>query len=93
MSRTRLSSKGQVVLPKEIRDRLRWPAGTELDVEAQGEAVVLRARRTRRRTTLDEVIGCIPYHGPPVSLAEMDTAVEQAAREMWDEFERRCGEE
>ena len=54
---------------------------------------MLRARRTRRRTTLDEVIGCIPYHGPPVSLAAMDAAVEQAAREMWDDFERQHREE
>jgi AbrB family looped-hinge helix DNA binding protein len=89
MPRTRLSSKGQVVLPKEIRDRLGWPAGTELDVESEGEAVVLRMRPTRRRTSLDDVIGCIPHDGPPVTLAEMDEAVEQAAREMWDRFEHQ----
>ena len=40
-----------------------------------------------RRTTLDEVIGCIPYDGPPVSIEEMDRSVDEAARAMWDEFE------
>lgn len=89
MPRTRLSSKGQVVLPKEIRDSLGWPAGTELDVAAEGDAVVLRLRPLRRRTSLDEVIGCIPYDGPPVTLADMDAAVARAAREMWGEFERQ----
>src|SRR5687767_3558573 len=82
MTWTRLSSKAQVVLLKEIRDRLGWHAGTELEVESEGEAVV-RFRPLRRRTSLEEVIGCIPYGGPPVTLAEMDEAVEQAAREMW----------
>jgi AbrB family looped-hinge helix DNA binding protein len=89
VARTRLSSKGQVVLPREIRDRLGWPTGTELDVESEGEAVVLRLRPPRCRTSLEEVIGCIPYDGPPVTLAEMDVSVDQAAREMWDEFERQ----
>ena len=87
--RTRLSSKGQLVLPKEMRDRLGWSAGTELDVEASGEAVILRVRRPRGRTTLDELVGCIPYHGPAVSPAEMDRAVDRAAREMWERFERQ----
>ena len=93
MARTRLSSKGQIVLPKEIRDRLGWPVGTELDVESEGDAVVLRLAPKRRRTSLDDVIGCIPYDGPPVSLAEMDESVEQAAREMWDRFERQRDKE
>ena len=87
--RTRLSSKGQLVLPKEMRDRLGWAAGTELDVEASGEAVILRVRRPRGRTTLDELVGCIPYDVPAVSPAEMDTAVDGAAREMWEKFERQ----
>ena len=31
---TRLTSKGQVVIPKPVRDRLRWRTGTRLEVEA-----------------------------------------------------------
>lgn len=88
MARTRISSKGQVVLPKAVRDRQGWPAGTELEVESRGDLVVLRPVRTIPRTTLEEVVGCIPYDGPPVSIDEMDAAVEQAAREMWVDFER-----
>lgn len=88
MVRTRVSSKGQVVLPKEVRDRQGWPAGTELEVEVQGDLVVLRPVRRVPRTTLDEVIGCIPYDGPPVSIEEMDAAIEQAARGTWENFER-----
>ena len=30
---TRITSKGQVVIPKAVRDRLRWRAGTQLEVD------------------------------------------------------------
>jgi AbrB family looped-hinge helix DNA binding protein len=34
---TTVSTKGQVILPKAIRERLRWRAGTELVVEDTAE--------------------------------------------------------
>ena len=37
-----LSSKGQIVIPKEIRDRLNLKPGTKLDLDVQGEKVVLK---------------------------------------------------
>ena len=36
----------------------------------------------RQHTTLDQVLGCIPYDGPPFSIEAMDEAVQNAAREM-----------
>jgi AbrB family looped-hinge helix DNA binding protein len=42
-SATRITSKGQVVIPKSVRDRMRWKPGTRLSVETTDEgAVVLR---------------------------------------------------
>ena len=46
--------------------------------------------RTIPRTALDEIVSCVPYDGPPVSVEELDAAVEQAVREMSEEFERGC---
>lgn len=43
LATTRMSSKGQVVIPEEIRKRLGFAAGTEFVVLAQGEIVILRA--------------------------------------------------
>src|SRR3954468_9977904 len=55
-SATRLTSKGQVVIPKAVRDRLRWHAGTRLVVEASDkDAVVLRAEG-RSPTNFDQLI-------------------------------------
>ncbi len=43
LATTRMSSRGQVVIPEEIRKRLGFGAGTEFVVLAQGEIVILRA--------------------------------------------------
>lgn len=42
MDVTRLSSRGQVVVPKAVRDRLGLIAGQPLVVETEGEHLVLR---------------------------------------------------
>ena len=43
MVRTRLSAKGQMVLPKRIRDELGWQPGQEFQVDREGDRVVVRA--------------------------------------------------
>lgn len=42
MTTTKVSSKGQVVIPAEIRKRLGIRKGQQLIVETQGDAIVLR---------------------------------------------------
>ena len=42
-ARTRVSTKGQVILPKAIRDKRKWAAGTELTVEETTDGVLLQA--------------------------------------------------
>lgn len=40
--RTTLSSKGQLVLPAEVRRQLRLAKGERLSIEVRGDSVVLR---------------------------------------------------
>ena len=89
MAKTRLSSKGQVIIPKAVRDRHGWQPGIELEVEDRGDAVVLRLATHFRPTTIDEVYGCLKYDGPPVTIESMDKAIERETRRMWEEFERQ----
>ena len=42
MSDTIVTSKGQITIPKQIRDRRRIAPGTRLDVTEQGDDIVLR---------------------------------------------------
>lgn len=44
---TRLTSKGQLVIPKTIRKRLRVGPGTEFIVSASGERIVLETLRRK----------------------------------------------
>ncbi len=46
---TRISAKGQVVLPSTIRRRLGLRAGDPLDANVEGGRIVLTPRRTRSR--------------------------------------------
>ena len=45
---TVVSTKGQVILPKAIRQRRRWDAGTRLVVEDTPDGVLLRPCRCSR---------------------------------------------
>ena len=82
MNTTRLSSKGQVVIPSATRAARKWKAGTELEVVEAPEGVLLRTvKRPFARSRLDEVFGIARYRGPKRSLAEMEAAVHaEAAR-------------
>ena len=55
-----------------------------------GDEVSPGPARSIPRIALDEIVGCVPHDGPPASVEEMDAAVEQAVREMSEEFEREC---
>jgi AbrB family looped-hinge helix DNA binding protein len=79
-SATRLSAKGQVVIPKTIRDASGWRAGLELIVEVMEDGVVLRPRALTRARAAEELLGCTGYRGPRRSLAEMNAAVAREAK-------------
>jgi AbrB family looped-hinge helix DNA binding protein len=45
----RIGPKGQVVIPKSIRDRAQLHAGDEVDVEFRGEEIIVVPRRQANR--------------------------------------------
>jgi AbrB family looped-hinge helix DNA binding protein len=77
---TTVSTKGQVILPKAVRDSRRWKAGTRLMVEETSDGVLLRQVPLFPPTTIDEVFGSAKYGGPTKSIEEMDEAVLAEAR-------------
>jgi AbrB family looped-hinge helix DNA binding protein len=77
---TVVSTKGQVILPKTIRDQRRWPAGTRLTVEDTAEGVILRPAPLFAPAQIDAVFGSLGYDGPALSLEEMDAAVAAEAK-------------
>jgi AbrB family looped-hinge helix DNA binding protein len=78
---TRLSTKGQLIIPKDLRERRGWSVGTELVIEERGDSLVLRRAEEPRETRLDELVGCTGYRGPGHSLEEMEEAIARGVRE------------
>jgi AbrB family looped-hinge helix DNA binding protein len=77
---TRVSTKGQVILPKAVRESRRWSAGTKLVVEDVEEGVLLRKAPLFNRTTIDQAFGILAYKGRPKSIDEMHAAIAAEAR-------------
>lgn len=78
METTKLSSKGQVVLSKSVREEHGWAPGTEFEVESTADGVRLRAKAPFPRTELAQVFGSAPYAGPTKTLEEMDEGIRAA---------------
>ncbi len=80
---TRLSSKGQLVLPKPVRDALGLQPGDELWVEVEDGSIRIVPRRKRR---LEEVLARLPGHEPSRVLEDAEALLEaerEEARERW----------
>jgi AbrB family looped-hinge helix DNA binding protein len=83
METTKVSSKGQVVLPRAVRERKKWQPGTTLVVEETQEGVLLRPEKPFPPITVDEFIAVLEkrkYKGKPKTIEEMDTAIANEMR-------------
>jgi AbrB family looped-hinge helix DNA binding protein len=84
METTKLSSKGQVVLPKSVRDARSWKPGTEFAVDEVVEGILLRPLKPFPATSIDEVFGCLKYKGRAKTLRQMEKAIGQGVRARHD---------
>ena len=84
MAKTRLSSKGQIILPKSIRESNAWESGMEFTVEPSGNGVVLRPAALFQPTRLDDVAGCLRTRSNPISSAVIRQAVDKEVKKRHD---------
>lgn len=84
-AKTTLSAKGQVVIPKDVRDQLGLAPGQVLDVVPMGGGVLLKPQHKKSGRSFDEIMTGIraryQHQGPPVSIEEMDAAIAQMFRD------------
>ncbi|MNT63784.1 hypothetical protein D3C72_2016300 [compost metagenome] len=81
---TTVSTKGQVILPKAIRERREWETGTRLVVEETSEGVLLKQAPAFAPTRPDDVFGVLTFSSQPKTLEEMEAAVLAEARRRHD---------
>jgi AbrB family looped-hinge helix DNA binding protein len=84
METTRLSTKGQIVLPKDIRVSRAWAPGTEFTVEETGDGILLRPAARFPGASLDEVAGCLRSRRKPETPARMRAAIGRELRRRHD---------
>jgi AbrB family looped-hinge helix DNA binding protein len=77
---TTVSTKGQIILPKAVRDAKNWGAGKELIVEETKEGVLLRAARPFAPTDPEDVFGALSHHGKHLSDEDIEKALRAAAK-------------
>lgn len=81
MQTTKLSSKGQIIIPKTLRSRYNWNTGQKLFVIDTGDGILLKPANSFEKTDLEEVAGLLKYSGKPVSVDEMHAAIKKGALE------------
>ena len=74
-----MSSKGQLTIPKEVRDELNLGAGTKFYVTVHNGEVIARPKN-RRLADLAGILGK-PPSGRSVTIEEMDEAIMDAVAE------------
>jgi AbrB family looped-hinge helix DNA binding protein len=75
MKTPRLSSKGQVIIPKDLREAHGWEGGQELMVTDVGDDILLKTNSPFQETTLENVAGCMQYSGQRKRLEEIEDAI------------------
>jgi AbrB family looped-hinge helix DNA binding protein len=82
-AKTRISTKGQIVLPKALRDRQGWRPGDELVVEERSEGVMLRREVKYTPSRMEDVFGSLGPSDRVVSIEEMNQGVLEEAARRW----------
>jgi AbrB family looped-hinge helix DNA binding protein len=96
-AQTKISSKGQVVIPKDVRDRLNWPEGTQLKVVESGNSVTLSRlaspflpSKPLPRTTTADILAGPKWTGKPKPVDEISSLSDEALRRIFSEQERNA---
>ena len=83
METTKLSSKGQVIIPKLVRKAHHWEAGLELVVIDTGDGILLKPKASFPATSLSNVAGMLKNRVASKTDEEIESAVKQGTRKQW----------
>jgi AbrB family looped-hinge helix DNA binding protein len=83
MQTTHVSSKGQVIIPKSIRDAYQLNVGQELEVEIVSQGILLKVKNKLPKSTLNDLIGCTGYQGKAKTVDEMTESIQQGIITEW----------
>jgi AbrB family looped-hinge helix DNA binding protein len=87
-AKTTMSAKGQVVIPKDVRDALGLFPGQRLEIIRSGNGLLLRPADNKSGRSFDEITNHLRenmprWEGPPATDADIKASVDQMIREEW----------
>lgn len=74
MAAISVTSKGQVTIPKRVRDALGITPGSKVDFEVAGAGARLKVVRKNRPSRPEDGPNILDYKGPMIPVEEMDPA-------------------
>lgn len=81
MKTTRLSSKGQVIIPQAIREAHQWHTGLDFTVTELKEGILLTpVKPFKEKSSVQDVLGCVEYKGKKKSLKEIEEGIMQGVK-------------
>jgi AbrB family looped-hinge helix DNA binding protein len=80
METTRLSSKGQIIIPQSIREAHKWNPGIEFAVIDTDEGILLTPLKPFKLTDIQSVKGCTGYKGKQKSIEDMERGIAKGAK-------------
>lgn len=83
METTRLSSKGQVIIPKAVRSAHRWESGLELQVIDTGDGILLKPKAPFEVAVLADVSGMLKARIKPMTDAQIMQALQRDVCGKW----------
>jgi AbrB family looped-hinge helix DNA binding protein len=85
MKATKLSRKGQVIIPKALRSILHWGPGLELIVIDTGDGLLLKPKAPFAPAELSDVSGMLKGKGSPKTDDKIKAALAEDLRSsLWD---------
>lgn len=76
----RISRRGQISVPKHMRETHHWTTGTDLVLEDRPEGILLRRESPFPPTDPNDVFGSLRSDGPAKSIDDMNDGVLAEAR-------------
>ncbi len=83
MTIAKFSTKGQLVVPKDLREAYGWAPGVAVELIDEGDGVKLKPAKLQKRYTIDDLYGITGYSGPPKTLEDMQRGIDEAMAERW----------
>ena len=73
----KLSSKGQVVIPKDLRDSFHWNVGSELTLMATEHGLLMQTKQNDKKTlSAQSLRGFLQYDGKIIPTEQLCRPVE-----------------